>query len=270
MSTLINKILPKYLKKIDHNLLINYPLLWSSKILHVLWIAIIVLSINLLLSWVYPLEFFNIPNRTIFFFYSCFYSSALFITWLFLQQLFDFQLIHKGKRTYHFKGLMLFYSITIIIFLSAFIPYNFFNARINNFISDPNLPVLLENDYYFSRLNRRTNTNGAFEPAFLYDSLTATNIVIKELHKYRNRKIKKLSDPAIAYLMIQQYYNDIEDFNIKYNDINSTIYFDGRRQNTIQATSAVSHNATSNLIVQPLSIGLHTQPLVAQLRCLTL
>ena len=153
---------PKWVIDIDQYLLLNSPLIWSSRIHFILFYAIIICGINLLFVYVIPLKlgesFFSLAHVMLINFISTF---ILFFYWQYRQAFFNFRVMNGNTSRFHdIKVAVLFLLITFILFIAMLAPSLYYGERIaDNFFDDE----LSEYHNFVNPFNDNPRTKLSFE-----------------------------------------------------------------------------------------------------------
>ncbi|QHI35138.1 hypothetical protein IMCC3317_04840 [Kordia antarctica] len=132
MKKISIKIFPLFIKKIDNYLLLNYPVLWSSRIHKLLFLCAFVVAFMVLLIKITPLSFTSVMFNHIFInSLSVCLGVLLLVYWLYSQALFNFGAnFGKMRNDHHIKITFLFLIAFFSIFSTIVIPNWYFNTSI--------------------------------------------------------------------------------------------------------------------------------------------
>jgi hypothetical protein len=142
MKNSIRRLIPRWLFRLDEFLLVNYPLLWASRLHFLLYFEVILLVFNILISSFFPVSYIYIPNPTWIFVYGIIINLLVLIAWIYNQTLLDIFYFHgKISRYVSLKIAALFFGVVLVVGISIVIPFVHLNNRIVRVFVDQNLPT---------------------------------------------------------------------------------------------------------------------------------
>lgn len=142
MKTLIKKIVPGSLYRLDDHLLENYPLLWASRLHFLIYFELLLFCFNTLISSFQPISYTHIPGTTWLLIYGMGTNLILLIVWIYHQTLLDVIYFHGNKtRFFNVKTASLFFVVFFFVAVSVILPYLNLNRRIVGAFKDDSLPT---------------------------------------------------------------------------------------------------------------------------------
>lgn len=227
-------LIPAFLRRLDHYLLIRCPLLWVSKVHYVLFYSLLALSLGGLLIYFYPLTPASyLPTYEEILLVGALLVLPVAIYWVYLQ------VIYKVSATYfHFFAQARFALHFLCFSLFVFLPFAFsamVNEKVANLVSDEewveNLDAFNIGSFYFpvDSSNFRATYGGYFRciyPENLRYSYRKTNnfFKINDSLKYNIAFSIKTHDEIFKLKMGVKQRNEelliIKDFIHTYNKFN--------------------------------------------------
>lgn len=152
MKWLKSNILPSFVKRFDRYLLLNKPLIWSSRIHRLLFFGLSALVLNFFFVQAIPLEYdqpiFEGSNLLI---GNIIIGILLTVYWLYTQAMFNYR-INNGitKPLHEFKVATLFFTVVFFIVLIITLPERGYSNRVKEHFIEQQIPSDI---FYYSSLN---------------------------------------------------------------------------------------------------------------------
>jgi len=124
-------IVPEAINQLDGHLLLNYPLLWASRIHYLLFFGFVILFLNHVIFSVVPVGYDYVPDAAGFLVYSIMSGFFLWGVWVYYQSIMNFGFLRGIMMRGHSLGITgIFLSLILILALIFLAPYWVLNRRI--------------------------------------------------------------------------------------------------------------------------------------------
>ena len=171
----MKNLIPPFLKKLDKYLLLNYPLVWVSRIHYVLFIGLIMSVFSAIVGAAIPLNINHMQDLGLWYFLFTLLAVVAFCFWIYRNVTFN---IEKkfGKRNWtdEYKVFILNFTCVLIFFSFPFLFTGIYNYRIahtftdEEFVDDINKMNIGET-YIISNLNDYQEYYDSVKQNYSYD-----------------------------------------------------------------------------------------------------
>jgi hypothetical protein len=131
----------KLLSKLDSFLLENRPLLWSSKIIYVLYYCCLFSIANVIIVCLIKIDISHIPNTNLFLTGFIILPVLISIIWLASQNMLRIRYLYPKKIDYlNIKIILLYIIISMVISFSCLLPLTLLSYRVKMNLTDAKFP----------------------------------------------------------------------------------------------------------------------------------
>jgi hypothetical protein len=129
------------LDKLDDYLIVHYPLLYASRIVHVVVYGLLMLAFSLFMIHIMPIRFFRIPDTSWILLSLVLVAIMGLISYIYYHRLLAIVCYHGSeKRFYPLKATALFFVVFLLISQVVALPYVYINYRIMTALTETRLP----------------------------------------------------------------------------------------------------------------------------------
>lgn len=127
---IIDKLSPRFLQKLDKQLLLNNPTLWVLKLHHLLFWQFCISVFSILLAFLHPQNIGSFPAVPFLITIICVSNAIVFLLWLYLSNQFDIRTRNNSKPIFYeqYKVLSLALGMILLV-LNAFVTVYIFNYQ---------------------------------------------------------------------------------------------------------------------------------------------
>lgn len=171
----MKKLIPGFLRKLDDYLLLNYPLLWISKIHYVLFFSLILFCFSAIAGLIIPLNISQTQDLGLW--YTMFTIIAIvgLCFWIYWNVIFNIEKKFGLRHwTDEYKVFLLGFT-SVLLFLSSPFPFTaIYNQRVATIVSDDELVEDINNlnlasPYIINDLNVYESYYDSVKQSYLYD-----------------------------------------------------------------------------------------------------
>lgn len=147
MNEIFRKFIPNQIILFNNYFLTRFPILWSSRILYLLYFGVIILAFNFLIVGFQQISYASIPDTSYILIYNAVLNFIGLLIWVYYQTILDVKYFHGVKRQlFYLKSSILFFIIILFIILTSITPFIFLNSRIKDTLTDSKIDSLIQSN----------------------------------------------------------------------------------------------------------------------------